>query len=121
MIVGVEMRGRDLHSCAKNQGEAVARIVFQLDLADHQSRRDKVLGTAIVRSAVVKGRIVLYLRPKKLGQVILRHGVPHHDAAQFRGIARRQDGAQRRLHVELPVAFARAKRGRNRSRETSIL
>lgn len=121
MIVGMELRGGDLHSSAEHQSKTVARIVFQLKLAEHQPRRDKVLFTPVVRAAMVESRVVLDLRLEKLTNAILRRGVPDHDAAKLRCAVRGQHRAQCRLHVDPSEALAGAEGRRNRGCETPVL
>jgi len=87
LVIGMELRGCDLHSSADYQGEAIAGIMLQLRFAKHQSWSYEVLHPPVVGSARVKGRVVFDLWPKKSSNVVLPYGVPQDWTSQFRSIS----------------------------------
>ena len=82
VIIGVEMAGGDLHSCAK--GQAWARLGVggvQCAFADDDSGSDELLHLAVVGASLVESGVALKLGPKELADAVLRDGVPEDGAS----------------------------------------
>ena len=106
VIVRVEFGRRDLHACAgSDRGTAVRICRVELEFAEGDSRRQKVLRLAVVLAAVEPRRIRLQFRPHELADFILSRGVPGYAAAQLHGISGRQRTTDRGDDIESAKAL----------------
>src|SRR5579859_7380537 len=91
VVVGVELRGGNLHTCAKGNTEAAFLFAgMHLDFAEDDARSQEVLLFAVVFSTKEVGRVRLQLRPHVLGKMILCRGIPGDGTAQLVGLTRGQ-------------------------------
>ena len=123
MIVGIEMRQRDLFARANRQRQDVSRAgrtAHQRKPAENDAWSIEGLLPAVVRSTLVEGGVELVFNPDKARGVVLNRIIPDDAAAQFCGVRHGDGAAGGGRHGELSEALAEFQRGRQDRAAASV-
>ena len=121
MVVGVESGSGDLEAGAEDEGEAVAGGEAEVDLADHEARRDEGLILSVVGTFMVVVRVEFDFGPEDFGDAGLGRGVPGDGASDGGRVAGGEEGADGGLNGDRSEAFAAHDGGRDGGDEGAVL
>src|SRR5215475_9475044 len=96
MIISMEVGGRDLHTRCGGEAESSTNA----HASKSESRRQKDLFFARMRSCFVERGVSFQFWPELPGCPILKCGVPLELTSKLRSAASGQVGAKRGLHIE---------------------